>query len=704
MKANETSLLNLLQNAKQFAIPLYQRSYSWTTTECSQLWRDLVSAGRDDHLDAHFVGTVVYIEKDQYQIAHHNAVLVIDGQQRLTTAMLLLEALARHVGDQEPLDGFSGRKIRHYYLLNPLESGERQFKLLPTETDDAHFRALMVQAVVPEAQKSLRIDENFRYFVDQLGTYADEIAVICRGLSKLMVVAIALNRAHDNPQRIFESLNSTGRRLTQTDLIRNFVLMDHPPDRQDDLYRRYWRPMELAFGQKDYATEFDRFVRDYLTAKTGDLPNLADIYAAFKRFAVRQSSAIAPRPEESWLAELRRFAEHYAVIALGAETDPDIRAALDAFRQLDVRVANPLLLVMYDDYRGNHLNKNEFLQALRWIESAIFRRMVCGLSSQGLNKFFATLPRSLDKTVYLPSLAAHLRQPTSSLRFPDDDEFLRELKVRNLYQSGFCGYLLERLENADRRERVAVNTLSTEHLMPQTLTEAWRAALGDEAQRLHEQYLHTLGNLTLTAYNAHFSNRPFVEKRDLPDNGLRFSPLKLNAGLGQLQVWNEATLRERADRLARQAAEIWPYPTLPDGVALPKKAKSAPVRREYDLSHYKALQPGRPVNALFQTLRGHLLALDPQVSETVLKHYIAYKWRTGFVEVAPQSRQLKVWLRLSFDEIHDPDGFCKDVSAVGHYGNGDMEIVIGTAADLERALPLIRQAFEKQRHGNDAAP
>ncbi len=284
MKATEAKLLEFLKKSPQFVIPIYQRTYSWGDKECRQLWEDILRTGRNEKTSAHFVGSIVYVEKGLYQISTQSSLLVIDGQQRLTTITLLLEALARSLGDSEPLDGFSARKLRNYYLLNPEESHERQYKLILTQTDKASLIALLGQLPHP-TEHSIRVGANFQFFKDRVSEVKGELESLCKGLAKLVIVDISLNRDQDNPQLIFESLNSTGRELSQADLIRNFILMGLEPPLQTKLYEQYWRPMEVDFGQEAYATHFDAFMRHYLTVRTGDIPNVRGVYEAFKQYA-----------------------------------------------------------------------------------------------------------------------------------------------------------------------------------------------------------------------------------------------------------------------------------------------------------------------------------------------------------------------------------------------------------------------------------
>ncbi|MBM5785228.1 MAG: DUF262 domain-containing protein, partial [Cyanobacteria bacterium K_DeepCast_35m_m1_288] len=281
MKASEAKLLEILRNVSQFIIPIYQRTYSWAQKECYQLWDDILRAGLSDDISVHFIGSVVHVDDGLGNIAVQAPKLVIDGQQRLTTITLLLTALAKALSElpeeqEEPFEGFSPAKIRQYYLTNPLEKGDKRFKLLLSDTDRVTLMALVdPSAAVPPPEPSIRIQENHQFFLEQLRSPATDLTVVCRGISKLLVVDVALSRDQDNPQLIFESMNSTGRELSQADLIRNYVLMGQPTELQERLYTLHWRPMELAFGQEAYSgNEFSAFMRDFLTLKTAEVPRL----------------------------------------------------------------------------------------------------------------------------------------------------------------------------------------------------------------------------------------------------------------------------------------------------------------------------------------------------------------------------------------------------------------------------------------------
>ena len=358
MKATEANLLGFLRKSPQFIIPIYQRTYTWTEAQCQQLWEDILRAGSHEDVSAHFIGSVVYIEKGLYQVSSQSPLLVIDGQQRLTTVSLIIEALARRLGDSEPIDGFSAKKLRHYYLLNMLEDGKQRYKLLLTQTDEQTLLAIVEQRSTP-TQHSLRLVENFGFFEEQIRALGDDLAPLCKGLEKLMVVDISLSRDQDNPQLIFESMNSTGLALSQADLIRNFVLMGLEPSRQEKLYAEHWRPMELVFGQDAYSKHFDGFMRHYLTVRTGNIPRVGQVYEAFKAYVRRQEAAASD--VDTLLADLRKFADHYCALAFGRGVEPGLAVALRDLRDLEVDVAYPLLLELYDDYSMGRLSADDLV-------------------------------------------------------------------------------------------------------------------------------------------------------------------------------------------------------------------------------------------------------------------------------------------------------------------------------------------------------
>ena len=693
MKATEAKLLSFLQKSPQFVIPIYQRTYSWSDKQCRQLWDDILRAGSSDTIAVHFIGSIVYVEQGLSQVSHQAPLLVIDGQQRLTTVELLLEALARALGDGEPVDGFSAVKLRHYYLSNPLESGDRHFKLLLSQTDNASLKAIIKHTEQPK-EPSLRVTQNFALFNELLKEQKGDLAPVCRGLAKLVVVDIALSRDQDNPQLIFESMNSTGKELSQADLIRNFILMGLEPALQTRLYEEYWRPMEQDFGQEAYGTQFDSFMRHYLTVRTGDIPREREVYEAFKDYS--RTTTVRDAGIEALVKEIRAFARYFCALALGSEQDATLNNAFHDLRELKVDVAYPFLLELYHDYASDTLSAADFAAAVQLVEAYVFRRAICAIPTNSMNKTFATFGKALKTDRYLESIRAHFLTLPSYRRFPGDEEFRRDLQTRDLYHFPRRSFWLRRLENHGRKERVAVDEYTIEHILPQNpdLPATWQQVLGAEWQRVQQQWLHTLGNLTLTGYNAEYSDRPFAEKRDMT-GGFKQSPLKLNAGLGQLDVWNEAAIQERAGRLADQALAVWAAPNLDAATLAAYQPAKVPATDGYTIDDHPHLVTA-DVREVFEAFRKEVRALDPCVSEEFTKRYVAYKAETNFVDVVPRATRLRLFLNMPFADINDPKGVCKDSTGKGHWGNGDVRVHLKSLNELPYVMGLVRQSYERQ--------
>jgi predicted transport protein len=472
------------------------------------------------------------------------------------------------------------------------------------------------------------------------------------------------------------------------------------PELQTRLYEQFWRPMEVDFGQEAYGTHFDAFMRHYLTVKTGEIPNVSEVYEAFKAHA--RSPETAQAGIEALVRDIRAFARYFCAMALGAEPDANLKLAFHDLRELKVDVAYPFLLELYGDYAAGTLPGQDFVTAVRLIEAYVFRRAICAIPTNSMNKTFATFTKVLKKDRYLESIRAHLQLLRSYRRFPSDEEFRRDLQTRDLYNFRSRSYWLRRLENHGRKERVAVDQFTIEHILPQNenMSAAWKTALGPEWERVQQTWLHTLGNLTLTGYNSEYSDRPFTEKRDMT-GGFKESPLKLNAGLGQLDQWNEDAIKSRASKLADFALDVWIAPKLgPDALAAYRPEETP--RDGYTIHDHPHLLVS-PMREVFEAFRKEVLALDPCVTEEFLKLYVAYKAETNFVDAVPQAKRMRLTLNMPFADISDPKGLCRDVSGLGRWGNGDVEVRLASLDELPYVMGLVRQSFERQMgDGGDA--
>ncbi|WP_441746434.1 GmrSD restriction endonuclease domain-containing protein [Helicobacter pylori] len=693
MKADAIKLLDFIGKCQgnQFVIPIYQRVYSWEKEQCKQLWDDIVKTGGNDQMNGHFIGSIVFVQDDIYTTSH-NGFLIIDGQQRLTTITLLLTALRDHLNDEDEfLEKFSCQKIQNRYLINSDEKDDKRFKLILSEPDRDTLLSLIDENRRKPSEPSSKIVENFKLFEEWIRKNADKMETIFKGLEKLMVVEISLERDKDNPQLIFESMNSTGKDLTQTDLIRNYILMGLEPEKQKIFYKKYWRAMEEDFKQNE--TLFNQFVRHYLTIKTREIPNINKVYEAFKRY--QQERGIET---EVLLQDLQKYCGYFCQIAFKKEADKDLNKALSFLVDLEMDVIYPLLLELYSDYKDGVLSKQDFIPIIALIESYICRRAVCGLGTNVLNKIFASFTKKINKDQYLESIKVYFGCLTEKQRFPNNDEFKNLFITIDFYNFQKREYFLERLENFERKERVYTHEYTTEHIMPQTLTKEWKRDLGGNFQAIHDKYLHTIGNLTLTGYNQEYSNNSFQEKRDM-EKGFKQSPLKLNQSLKDLESFGEKEIEKRANDLADWVLKIWTYPKL-DAETLekykPKKDKKE--KKVYDLSSYKF---GSHSRELFDILSKEIKALDERITENFNQDYISYKFDKNFVDIVVQTRDLKLYLNMKFNELQDAKNLARDMTNKGHLGNGDIEVKLETKENIPYCLGLIKQALEKQMGGRN---
>ncbi len=691
MRAEPTDVLKFIGGGStQFFIPCYQRMYSWEIEHCKKLWEDIVNIGSNDKAYAHFMGSVMYIS-DSYSQSSINKLCVIDGQQRITTITLLLIALSESIGDQSFLDQkFTRTKIIERYLTNTHEDGDKKFRLILSQIDKDTLLALIDKDKLRPKDPSARIMENFIFFKKQLEVNKDKMEIVCRGINKLCVIDISLDREKDDAQRIFESMNSTGKTLNQTDLIRNYILMNLPQKEQEEFYEKYWRVIETNFNQNNHEKKFDLFVRHFLTIrKDGETPNINKIYESFKEYKERQNINA-----KSLLEELKKYCNYYCNIAFKKEQDKELLEAFEELLQLEAEVIYPFLLTLYDDYEKGILKKKDFIDIIKIIRSYIFRRAVCEVPTNALNKTFATFSKKINKQNYLESVLVHLCILEFSQRFPNDEEFKQKLISRDLYHSfNKKQYLLDSLENFEQKENINTKSYTIEHIMPQNIknSKEWQKELGENWQEIHEKYLHTLGNLTLTGYNTEYSNKPFKEKRDCR-GGFKESPIRLNSMLKNIENFNEKSINQRASQLADKALQIWQYPKFPR-----ETLEKYKLKQESNPNQYHFLRSGGKSRSLFDRLHQEILNLDENITERYLKHYIVYsKFNFDIVFVEPMAKSLKLFINSDTYRLTDPKNLLRDVSNVGHWGSGNTEIVLKSPDDINYCLDIIMQVIEKQ--------
>ncbi|GAA7122527.1 DUF262 and DUF1524 domain-containing protein [Helicobacter pylori] len=693
MKADVTPLLDFIKgNQKnQLVIPIYQRVYSWEKEQCKQLWDDIIKIGGNDKMDGHFIGSILYVLDG---ITHsNNALLIIDGQQRLTTITLLLTALRDHLNDEDEfLKKFLCQNIQNSYLINSDKDSDKKFRLILSESDKDTLLSLIDKDRRKPSKPSSKIVENFKLFEEWVSN-TDKLETIFKGLEKLMIVEIALEKGKDDPQLIFESMNSKGIELTQTDLIRNYIVMETEIEKQEGFYNKYWRAMEEEFEQSKREDLFNKFVRHYLTIKTREIPNINKVYVVLKDYQQKEGIGI-----EDLLKDLQKYCGYFCRIVFKKEADKDLNKALGFLVDLEMDVIYPLLLELYSDYSDGVLSKADFIPIIALIESYICRRAVCGLGTNSLNKVFPSFTKHIQKDEYFKSLKAHFGYLTNNQRFPNNDEFKKLFITIDFYKFKKNKYFFERLENFDRKEPINTKGLTIEHIMPQTLTEQWERDLGENFQEIHDKYLHTIGNLTLTGYNHEYSNKSFQEKQGM-EKGFKDSPLRLNQGLRDLKSFGEEEIKKRANDLADLALKIWTYPKL-DAETLEKyKPKKDKKEKEvYDLNSYNF---GSHSRELFDILSKEIKALDERITENFNQDYISYKFSKNFVDIVVQTKDLKLYLNMKFNELQDEKKLARDMTNKGHLGNGDIEVKLETKENIPYCLGLIKQALEKQMGGRN---
>ncbi|MCQ2676930.1 DUF262 and DUF1524 domain-containing protein [Helicobacter pylori] len=681
MKAREATLLEFFEQnqTNQFVIPIYQRLYSWKKEQCEQLWDDIIKIGGNDKMNGHFIGSILYARVDD---THSSPLLIIDGQQRLTTITLLFIALRDRSSDE------AKRKKMESYLINSDKDGDKKFRLILSESDRDTLLSLIDKDRRKPSEPSLKIVENFKLFEKWINENTDKLETIFKGLEKLMIVWIALKKEKDDPQLIFESMNSKGIELTQTDLIRNYIIMETEVEKQENFYNQYWRAMEEDFKQNE--TLFNQFVRHYLTIKTREIPNINKVYEAFKDYQQKKGTEI-----EVLLQDLQKYCKYFCQIVFKKEADKDLNKALSFLVDLEMDVIYPLLLELYSDYIDGVLSQQDFIPIIALIESYICRRAVCGLGTNSLNKVFPSFTKHIQKDEYFKSLKAHFGYLTEKQRFPNNDEFKKLFITIDFYNFQKKKYFFERLENFERNERVYTHEYTIEHIMPQTLTEEWKRDLGENFQAIHDKYLNTIGNLTLTGYNEKYSNNSFQEKRDM-EKGFKQSPLKLNQSLKDLESFGEKEIEKRANDLADWALKIWTYPKL-DAETL-EKYKPKKEKKAYDLISYKF---GSNSKELFDILSKEIKALDEKITEKFNQEYISYMFDKNFVDIVVQTKDLKLYLNMPFNELQDEKNLARDMTNKGHLGNGDIEVKLETKENIPYCLGLIKQALEKQMGGKN---
>jgi hypothetical protein len=558
VNGRDARLLDILGQDRQIRVPIWQRPYAWTTKECRKLIADVRAVGRATGNAEHFLGSIVTVDAGAVPLGSLQTHNIVDGQQRLLTVSLLLAAIA----NREHADS-SERDLREPYLLNNRRSGSDRYRFRPGDSDFEAFRnvvdGLEVSAVGP-------ISDNYKYFKRELAdpVTREEIKV---GLTRVKVITTLLEPPGDNVHRTFESINSSGKPLSQFDLIRNYVLMDIDPEEQSRVYTESWRPLEKLFGNfvANKNGSVDAFVREYLGLKTGRKPNIGQIYETYVAFG--NASGLS---KAELAADLMTWGRRYTSVAFGQPVASDVggivRTALYDLRTANGDQFSGLAMMVLQQLDLDSLNAEHSVRILALFESFIVRRYLCGVPTNARNKVIARiLNEAFNRARIDENLVANQLLAANSIyaqRTPDDAEVLRSLREHKIYgaNGGSLYGLLLKLGNYGQRETVTSATFSIEHVMPQTATSDWKADIGNDYDQVHAQYVDALPNLTLVAANAQLGQKRFVEKRDEPEVGFRASAFSLNRWIARQDTWNRAVLEARATELARIVSTVWPFP------------------------------------------------------------------------------------------------------------------------------------------------
>lgn len=689
MDARKGNIYEILNGNKQFLIPVYQRYYSWDLEQCRRLWNDIVDMQKKGKV-GHFVGSIVNIA-EQAMPTGVQKYMIIDGQQRMTTLTLLLLAL-RDYAIKNPEDKtINARRIDNMLLKNEYEVGDERYKLLLTETDRDILMKLVDEKPIADDTKSKLLD-NYHFFVGKIADRELAPAEIYESIGKLQIVNITLDRTVDDAQAIFESLNSTGKELSESDLIRNYVLMGLEPTEQTYVYEHLWRPMELLFVYETQGSIMDRFFRDYLTMKLTRIPKQGRVYEEFKLYHLNCEFGTI----RELCQDLLTYSKYYTDIVFKRSSNPMLKSLYEDIIDLRMEVSYPFLLKVHNDFAEHIISQDELMQIIRLCISYVFRRSICDIPTNSLNKTFATLRNEIRTDDYLNSIKAFFVLQDGYKEFPNDERFTTAFMTRDVYNMRSRNFILRQLENFGNKAPICIENYTIEHIMPQNrnLSPEWQEMLGPNWKDVQKTYLHTIGNLTLTAYNSEMSDHSFLTKIDM-EGGFKESALRLNSFVVKQSQWTEETIKERACILADKAKQIWPFPVITDAELAPYRVEEKPAER-YSLATYDT---NAFTKMLFEMLDRRIQNLSSNVKREFKKLYVAYKLDTNFADIVFQKQRLRISVNMKFSEVIDSKGICRDITGLGRWGNGDVELFMEHTSDVDQVMEIIEQSFRLQADG-----
>lgn len=699
MEAKQDNLLTYLRQTQQLSIPIYQRKYNWTRAQCEQLLEDIIRVGKEDENATHFIGSIVYMQKKTFP-GELQKYMIIDGQQRITTITLLIIAMCSFLKENNINSRFYNQ-LYNYYLINNLEQGNDRYKLILTEEDTRSLKQLidhLEDNSLPIENSLSSIVNNYSYFKSKITT--DNLEIINQGINKLIIIYVSLETGRDNPQLIFESLNSTGLELNQSDLIRNYILMELNPEKQEELYNKFWHPIENKFNNNS-KNIFDRFIKDYLTIKNNKIPVNREVYHEFKKFSKKNYR----NQNEKLVKDINKYANYYSKLFINEkDLEEDISKSLSSLNELGFDVTRPFIMKIYEDFITGKISKDTFNEIIELTESYLIRRTICDISANSLNKTFATLYDNMNKIfssmnmeinneVYLDTFKYILILKDRYRRFPKDDEIIKELKYKDIYNLRTRNHILSKLENYNHKEIIDIEKCTIEHIMPQNenLSEEWKNDLGNNWRNIQREYLHTLGNLTLTNYNSELSDHSFQEKKTMK-GGFCDSKIQLSKSLCQLDTWNQQEIENRTEELSKKFINIWKYPYVNDRVINHIHEIEEKNNNNQKITDFDYLKDNSAMRPLFDELNKMVLNINSDVKRQITKTRIAYKGTSNFLKIVPQKNALRLDLYIPLDLLNDPKNMFNQIPE--YWGIGSkIRGKISSNTEIDYALNMIKQSY-----------
>lgn len=557
MNGKKEHILKLIKGVDSLIIPVYQRNYDWTVEQCRQLFDDLRDVMKDGH--EHFFGSIVSVELDQ-----NSKRLIIDGQQRLATVSIMLVALDNLLKEKRlsVKDKKLASKIFLYYIFNDDSSEDNKTKLQLIKTDQTSFTQLLNDA--NQHVSASNITRNYNFFYDQIQRLNSSADDILNAIKQLSIIDITLDRDHDDAQKIFESLNSTGLDLNEGDKIRNFVLMNLTAEQQENYYNNYWHKIEeLTKPANALSFNVSAFVRDYLTVKLNKIPVEKNVHADFKAYVAKTKIDI-----EELLKDMLKYARYYEALNSARTDSEGVNVILRRLSLLKLKGCIPYFLAVCNHYAEQNISEDEFVEVFRVIESFAFRRLICDVESRAYSKLFPALHKEVLKqaTTYVDALKYVLMLKRNDNRFPNDAEFLEYLEEKDVINMNTNNkiYLFSRLEDGDEEPSDVLEKLVDKHyvidrIIPKNLSLEWKRELGANALIINSCWSNRLANLTVVDSDSKLSNRSFYDKKFMP-GGFKQSHLRLNEYIAQCSRWTENELLVRQSALNTVALKLWKYP------------------------------------------------------------------------------------------------------------------------------------------------